>query len=119
MRVLLFCLLLVSAPCLSQNKVLYHSLEVTYIGLNALDLVSTYKILEHGGYEMNPFMAKIIDNKPLTIGVKTLTTGVFLGACRIIRKDKPKLAFALLLAGNIGYAALVNHNYQVYVRIKI
>lgn len=106
-------------PCFSQGKVLYHSFEVTYIGLNAMDLVSTYKVLDAGGYEANPLMARVIENKPLAIGVKTLSTGVFLGACRIIRKEKPKLAFALLLAGNLGYGALVSHNYQVYFRIKI
>lgn len=119
MRGLLFSLLLVSAPCLSQNKVLYHSLEVTYIGLNALDVHSTYKVIEHGGYESNPFMAKFVDNKAAFIGVKALSTTAFLGACRIIKKDKPMIAFALLVAGNIGYGFLVNHNYQLSVKLKI
>jgi hypothetical protein len=118
MRVLFFMFMGV-APCFSQSKVLYHSFEVTYIGLNALDLITTYKIIDNGGYEANPLMTSIIQNKPLAIGVKTISTTAFLGACRIIRRDRPKLAFALLLAGNLGYGALVSHNYQVYFRIKI
>lgn len=120
MRVfLVWVFMMVSALCFSQSKVLYHSFEATYIGLNALDVVSTYKIIDRGGYEANPVMAKFVDNKAAFIGVKAISTTAFLGACRIIRKDKPKLAFALLLAGNVGYGFLINHNYQVYVRLKI
>lgn len=120
MRVfLVWVFMMVSALCLSQNKVLYHSLEVTYIGLNALDVVSTYKVIEYGGYEANPVMAKFVGNKAAFIGVKAVSTAVFLGACRIIKKDKPKLAFALLIAGNIGYGFLVNHNYQLSIRLKM
>lgn len=113
------CLILVVVSVTAQRKIVYNSLEVAYIGLNVLDVVSTYKIIDRGGYEANPLMAKFVDNKVAFIGVKAISTTAFLGACRIIKKDKPKLAFALLLAGNVGYGFLINHNYQVYLRLKI
>jgi hypothetical protein len=117
MKKVIIFLLLISSVAYGQKNIVYHSLEVTYIGLQALDLHSTYKVLDAGGYETNPFMSKIIENKPLAIGVKVLSTGIFLGSCRVIRKDKPKIAFALLLAGNIGYGILVNHNFKLAVRL--
>lgn len=114
-------ILLIALPlfCGAQKNLAYHSLEVTYIGLNALDVFSTYKVIERGGYEANPVMAKFVHNKAAFIGIKTISTTAFLSACRIIKKDKPKLAFALLLAGNIGYGFLVNHNFQLSARLKI
>lgn len=105
--------------CNAQKNIAYHSLEVTYIGLNALDLVTTYQAIDRGAYEVNPVMSKILDNKPLVIGTKALFTTAFLGGCRAIRKDHRKAAFLLLLAGNISYGLIVNHNYQVSVRLKI
>ncbi len=119
MRKLLFVLILLPAFTIAQKNIVYHSLEVTYIGLNAADLVTTFNILESGGYEANPAMTKIVQNKPLAIGVKSLSTFVFLGGCRMIRKERPKLAMALLIIGNIGYTAVVYNNYQVSVRLKI
>lgn len=119
MKKLLFIICFLPALSFSQSKTVYHVFEGTYIALNALDVVSTYKVIENGGYEANPVMAKFVDDKAAFIGIKTLSTGVFLGACRIIRKDKPKLAFGLLLAGNIGYGFLVNHNFQLSMRLKI
>lgn len=119
MRILLFIVMIGLAPCLAQKRVIYHSLEVTYIGLNVLDVVSTYKVIENGGYEANPIMAKFVDNKAAFIGVKAISTTAFLGACRIIKKDKPKLAFVMLLAGNVGYGFLVNHNYQLSITLKM
>lgn len=119
MKKLIIALFLVSFGCFGQKNLAYHSLEVMYIGLNVADLVTTYRLIDGGGYEANPLMSKIIDNKPLTIGIKTLSTLTYLGACHVIRKDKPKLAFALLILGNIGYSAVVYNNYQVSVRLKI
>lgn len=119
MKTITALLLLVSSLTFSQNKIIYHSLEVTYVGLNALDLVTTYRVIDAGGYEANPLMTRIVDNKPMAIGVKAISTTVFLGTCRIIRKDRPKLAFVLLLAGNVGYGLVVNHNYQLSLTLKI
>lgn len=112
-------LIFVTCGLYGQKNIAYHSLEVSYIALNTADLITTYQLIEAGGYEANPLQAKVIHNKPLAIGIKTISTGLILGSCRIIRRDRPKVAFISLLALNIGYAFIVTHNYQLTIKLKM
>lgn len=115
LKIILIALL----PSLCQAQKSYHALEASYITLNTFDVISTYQVLKHGGEELNPVMAKFVDNKAAFIGAKVITTGTFLWACRVIKKDNKKAAYALLIAGNLFYGALVTNNYIVSVRLKI
>lgn len=101
------------------QKVLYHSLEVSYIGLNALDVITTSKILRADGTERNPLMISLVEHPVALVAFKTLCVGTFLGSCRIIRKEHPNTALAILIGGNLLYGAIVTHNYQVYLRLRL
>lgn len=115
--------LLLAIPLLTngqrQGRIAYHSLEASYIGLNALDLLTTYKALGAGGREANPVMAIFIKNQAQAIAFKSVTTLGALALLRYCRKDHPKGALVSLIVLNVGMGYLVNHNYQLYLRIKI
>lgn len=118
-RLLLILLLFPSLAFAQKRDFLYHSLEVTYVSLNALDLITTYKGLEYGARELNPVIGRIIENKPLAITYKAASVVLFLGITRKIRIDHPKLAFITLIAANAGYAYLVNRNYQICLSLRL
>lgn len=101
------------------NKTLYHSLEASYIVLNAADLVTTYKVIKYGGREVNPTMKPFIDNKFEAIAFKTVATLGILALNRQIKKDHPKLALWSLVALNVGMGYVVQHNYTLTVSLKI
>jgi hypothetical protein len=97
----------------TKTDYVYHSLEGSYIALNAIDVMLTYKGIEKGAIELNPLLSKIINNKPLFIGIKaTLTFGV-LWYIRRLKKDNNKLGYGLLIAANVLYCAVVANNYSV------
>lgn len=110
--------LILMGQCVAQ-KILYHSLEITYIGLNAFDLITTNKILHADGTERNPFMASLVEHPIEMVAFKTLCVATFLGSCRIIHKEHPKGALAILIGGNLLYGAIVTHNYQIYLRLRL
>lgn len=87
--------------------------------MNAADLVTTYKLIKLGGDETNPTMKPFIENRAVAIAFKTLTTFGFLAINRAIQKDHPKLALATLITMNLGMGYIVNHNYQICLKIRI
>lgn len=101
------------------GRLAYNSLEVSYIALNVLDGITTYKVIDAGGKELNPIMKPFIGVRGEFIAVKTLSTFGILAINRAIRKDHPKAAFISLAVLNVGMGYVVNHNYQVYIRIKL
>lgn len=92
---------------------LFVSMAGTYFTLSVLDLHSTYRGLANGCKEINPIMAPIIDNKPLTIAVKMGTTILVTYLVHEFKK-KHKLAayitfgLVILIEGYIVY-----HNYKI------
>jgi uncharacterized membrane protein len=113
MKTLIFVLLCFSA---SAQKLIYHSLEASYIGLNVYDLKTTFDVIDKGGYEMNPIMK---GTHAHMIAVKSFATLGTLGLLRIIRKDHPKTAMISLIVANVGMGYLVTRNYQISIRIPI
>lgn len=108
--------------CHAQKKnrmMVYHALEVSYIGLNVADLVTTYKVIKLGGYETNPLMKPFIENKAEAIAYKTVATLGILALNRAIQKDHPKLALISLIGLNLGMGYVVHHNYQLTLTLKI
>lgn len=102
----------------AQRKLVYHSLEASYIGLNAMDLVTTYKVLHQGGVELNPIMKPFINHPQQAIAVKSIYCFTFLALNRMVAKDHPKIAMISLLSLNLGMGYVVNRNYQIYLRIR-
>lgn len=96
----------------------YHALEASYIGLQAADVITTYKGIRLGAYEQNP-AANYMLKHDLLIPGKILASTAFLYSCRRIRKENPKLAMIYLIGGNLVYGAVVTRNYQICVRLKI
>jgi hypothetical protein len=89
------------------------SLYVSFAVLQGLDLHSTFKALDAGGRETNPFMAGIASNRGAMIGMKAATTGAaILLADRVARNNKTA-SFILMAAMNTAFAAVVAHNYRV------
>ncbi len=116
---LIILAVLYSRPVHAQSSRLYHTLEVSYIGLNTLDVITTCKAINSGGYETNPLMKEITSSVPLFITTKVAATALELHLLRTIRKENPKLAFILLSGMNVGMSYVVYHNYQVTLNLRL
>lgn len=90
-------------------------LYTSYVTLNVLDLHFTFRALDSGNArEINPLLAGIAKNKPAMIAIKAAgTTIVIYGTEKIWKKGQRKTAVFFLIAANVGYAAIVAHNYKV------
>lgn len=115
----LFVGLSVSVNGQYRNKVLYHSLEGSYVILNAADLITTYQIIDLGGYEVNPILKPFIHSKPTMIAVKSIVTFGSLLYLRHLRKEYQTAALITLAVLNVGMGFVVYHNYQVCISLKI
>ena len=84
------------------------------IGLNAIDVHSTYAALDTAGTrESNPVLAPVVDHKGAFIAVKAGSTVAFIWAAEKLWKTHPRAALIAAAAAN-GFAAyVVAHNYQV------
>lgn len=103
MKILIFVFLAFTAS--AQQKIIYHSLEASYIALNVYDLKTTFNVIDRGGYEINPLMK---GTHAHMIAVKSFATMSTLGLLRIVRKDHPKTAFISL-----------TRNYHISITIPI
>ena len=97
---------------------IYNGLEASYIGLNIADYITTRQAMEKGAWEANPIMRPFVKNKPAFASIKAGATLTTLYLYRKVKKEKPKVAFGLLLALNIFYGHIVNNNYQVKLQLK-
>jgi hypothetical protein len=83
--------------------------------LQIIDIVTTLKILELGGYEANPIMRKAMELfgvKPALIGVKSVYVILLLLAFLYLNS----LVFWILMC--LFYLAIVVNNVIVYKRLK-
>jgi len=99
------------------NNLLYHSLEVSYIALNTADVMLTYKGIEKGARELNPFIRDIIENRPLFISIKATFTIGALALIRQLRKHDPKTAMVYLIGANLVYSLVVANNVRIVMRL--
>ena len=87
-------------------------------GTQAMDVHSTRVALEAGAYEKNPFMKTISVHTSGLIATKTaMTVGTIMVADAIARHHK-KTAIVTLIALNVGYVAVVQHNYAISRQIR-
>jgi hypothetical protein len=87
---------------------LYTSLAV----LQGLDIHSTSRGLASGGYEANPVMEPIVDNRTAFVVLKTVTTaGVILASEKLWKKNR-RAAVVMTALTNIGLFMVVANNYR-------
>ena len=86
-----------------------------YIGfgaLQALDAHSTMRAVNAGRAERNPLVAPFADRPGAMIGVKAAATAGTIAISEKLWRRNRAAAVTLLIAANVGYAAVVAHNYR-------
>jgi hypothetical protein len=91
---------------------------VSFAGLNALDVDSTYRVLSGGGREANPLVGGVVGSPAAMIALKAGTTAAAIAASERLRRRHPKAAAILMTAFNSAMAAIVAHNYAVAARTR-
>ena len=87
-------------------------------GTQAMDVHSTRRALEAGGFETNPFMKAISKHTSGLIATKAgMTVGTIMVTEAIARHHKTT-AMLTLIAINSAYVYVVQHNYDVSRRVR-
>lgn len=102
----------------SERDWFYTTLEVNYVMLNTLDLITTFAGLENGAQEANPIAKLYVDKKPLAILVKGSMTAGTLMAMSYVKKQNKTAAYLSLTALNIFYGIVVGNNIGVYFEVR-
>lgn len=88
-------------------------LYLSYAVLQGLDAHSTLLAVSRGGQEGNSIMAPMVNHPAAMVAFKAGSTAVLILAANRLSKRNRTAAFALMIAGNIAYAAIVARNYQI------
>lgn len=97
---------------------LFSILQVNYVMLNVLDLVTTYRGMDRGAQEANPITRAFIRKKPVAIAVKSVATAGVLLALSHIKASNPTAAYVTLGALNLLYGAVVHQNISVILHLR-
>jgi hypothetical protein len=89
---------------------LLRTLQVSFVGLQATDLHSTFRAMDNGAAEMNPLM---MQHRIVVVGLKAGASLAVVIATHKLAKKHPKAARLTLAALDGAYAAIVFHNYRV------
>ena len=92
---------------------LRRSLYVSFAALQIMDGVSTRQALNNGAREANPAMGAVTKNTTAMFAVKAGTAAATTFFAEKLAKKSPKGAAVLMAVLNVGYAAVVMHNYRV------
>ena len=84
-----------------------------------LDFVSTQRGLNAGGQEGNPVMAPLMGSAGAVIAVKAGVSAMTIYAAERLWKHNRKAAVLTLIGVNIGYAAIVSHNFALATRASV
>ena len=86
--------------------------------LQAMDVHSTFKVLDRGGREGNPMLAGIANNRPAFVAIKAgIAAGSIYAVSRIAKHNKIA-AMAMAAALNSTYAMIVSHNYKLAASLR-
>jgi Domain of unknown function (DUF5658) len=97
----------------SRRSPLLASLYASTAMWQALDVHSTLRILDRGGFEGNPMLAGVTQNKSAFIATKAaIAAGSIYAASRLGRRNKFAAA-AALVGIDVAYALVVSHNYAL------
>ena len=88
-------------------------LYVSFAGLNALDIDSTYRALGRNGEEANPIAASLVHSPAALIALKAGTAAAAIAATERLRRHRPRTAMVLMIGLNSAMATIVAHNYAV------
>ncbi len=104
------------SPPTTSPTVFYKTMEVTYIGLNAIDLGLTLYALDNGAQEVNPLFKNA---SPATmIATKVVFTGGVLWLNRIAYKNNPKAAKIKIVGMNELMGLVVTNNATVTINLN-
>ena len=92
---------------------LRRSMYVSFAALQVADIMSTTKAISGGATEANPVMSGFVNNKAAFYGVKAATALSTVFLAERIAKNHPHRAAIMMAVVNVGYAAVVAHNYRV------
>ena len=92
---------------------LRRGLYVSFAALQIMDAVSTRNALNNGAREANPAMGAIAKNSTAMFAVKAGTAAATTFFAEKLAKKHPKRAAIVMAVLNVGYAAVVMHNYRV------
>ena len=92
---------------------LRRSLYASFAALQVMDAVSTRNALNNGAREANPAMGAIAQNSTAMFAVKAGTTVATTFFVEKLARNHPKRAAILMAVLNVGYGAVVMHNYRV------
>lgn len=120
--VLFFLVISINAYCQDTTDVkkptgIYHALELSFIGLNTLDAITTYQGIAKGGRELNPFVRSMIENKPLFITIKATFTFGGLYLIRQLQKRDNKTGMIYLISANVLYSIVVARNISIVMKL--
>ena len=97
----------------SRRSPLLASLYASTAMWQALDVHSTLRILDRGGFEGNPMLAGLTQNRSAFIATKAaIAAGSIYAASRLGRHNK-FAAVAALVGIDAAYALVVSHNYAL------
>jgi len=92
----------------------FTALAATYAGLNALDVITTERVIQSGrGYEANPIMAPLVRNPYAFTLTKAATTASTIVVMRRIARKHPVMAVVFLVAADVSLGLVVAHNARV------
>ncbi len=97
---------------------LYTSMEINYVVLNAVDLLTTFNCMDKGAKERNPIARLFIKNKPLAVIIKGGLTGGVLYGLSYLKKEDKKAAYISLGVLNILYVFVVRNNLSIYFQLN-
>jgi uncharacterized protein DUF5658 len=113
LKVCFIVLLLISTEVKAQDN--YRALEITYAGLNAIDLGTTIYGLKNGAYERNPMLS---NTSPFVMsGIKVVSVCGVLWLNRIVYMHNPRAAKIVLIAMNILYSGVVANNIGIIIKL--
>jgi hypothetical protein len=92
---------------------LRRSMYVSFAALQVMDAMSTSKALATGATEANPVMSGFVKNKAAFYGIKAATAVSTIFFAERLGKNHPRRAAVVMAILNVGYAAVVAHNYRV------
>ena len=93
---------------------IFNALAATYAGLNALDVVTTERVIQSGrGVEANPLMAPLVRNPYAFSLTKAATTASTIVVMRRIARKHPVAAVVFWVAADVGLGLVVAHNARV------
>lgn len=95
------------------SSALMTSLYASTAIMQALDVHSTMRALDHGALEANPLMTGVTGNKAAFVALKAGVAMSTVMMARHMSKRNKVAAIVTLVAINSAYAMVVSHNYRV------